>query len=154
MLQLYRYGVFGRSPVVPSSKSESKDRVCRFPHTLFWATTDPLYMKMSTSSSKASVQTKSLTPSSASSTSNSVRSRSSSLQKPESEMHQKLTGQMCQQMRTQQERWAAWQARQVQCFQTASTRSKQDPTAEDAYTVKRQHPHLNRIGAWARRVRG
>lgn len=69
-------------------------------------------------------------------------------------MHQKLTGQMTSQMRTQQERWAAWQQRQIECFHNTTTRSKQDPLAADAYTVKSEHPHLDRIAAWGRRLRG
>jgi hypothetical protein len=69
-------------------------------------------------------------------------------------MHSQLTSQMSSHARSQQQRWEAWQKRQIACFNATAHRAKQDPSAQDAYTLKPEHPHLDRLSAWGRRLRG
>jgi hypothetical protein len=101
----------------------------------------PTYSSTSTLPSSMSTRSKSSSFSSSSITNSTSSCRN---------MHQKLTGQM----QAQQERWAAWQERQIECYQSAVKRSKADPCPEDALQAKREHPHLDKFTSALRRMRG
>ncbi len=67
-------------------------------------------------------------------------------------MHVMLT----KQMHDNQQRWQSWQAKQIECFQSAALEAGEDSTSKKGFTAKRPHVHsgLDKLGRGLRKLRG
>ncbi|KIW18736.1 hypothetical protein PV08_03025 [Exophiala spinifera] len=67
-----------------------------------------------------------------------------------SEMHVKIS----KQMRTQQDRWAEWQKKQIALFREAAMAPDNEDSLRKRITTKRPHVHLDKVSSTLRKLRG
>ncbi|KIV86954.1 hypothetical protein PV11_02529 [Exophiala sideris] len=73
-----------------------------------------------------------------------------------SSLSDEIHGHITKQMQVQQDRWSAWQAKQLELYQGAATApvSEHNGSFHRRITSKRPHIHLGQVSATLRKIRG